>query len=251
MRVLLDLLIPAALRALCGGGGDPVCAACLAALPVLGGPECARCGKPTAAPVADCRECRGRRLGFDTAVAALAFEGRGRDLVRALQGRRPARALGAGGGAHRHHRPAARVRSGHAGCRPTAGARSSAGTTRRRCWRSRLARRWGLPARALLGRRRCGGPQRGLDHAARRRNVRGAFRPPAPRRRRAGRGRRRRLHHGRHALGLRHGAARRRRGARSRPSASPGWCGSRRRESRSAAAERVCFRALLRPKEPR
>jgi predicted amidophosphoribosyltransferase len=173
--VLLDLLIPARC-ALCGRGGDPVCAACLAALPVLGGPECARCGKPTAAPVADCRECRGRRLGFDTAVAALAFEGRGRDLV---------------------------VRYKDAGLRglsePAAGIIATI-VPRPECdlltwvpadrWRTikrgyhppqvlalHLARRWGVPARALLRAAPLRRPQRGLDHVARRRNVRGAFRP--------------------------------------------------------------------------
>ena len=77
---LLDLLLPACC-ALCGRGGEPVCPACVRALPLLGGPACARCGKPTVMAVADCRECRGRRLGFDAAVAAVAFEGRGRDLV--------------------------------------------------------------------------------------------------------------------------------------------------------------------------
>ena len=175
MHVLLDLLIPARC-ALCGRGADPVCAACLAALPVLGGPECARCGKPTAAPVADCRECRGRRLGFDTAVAALAFEGRGRDLV---------------------------VRYKDAGLRalsePAAGIIATI-VPRPECdlltwvpadrWRTikrgyhppqvlalHLARRWGVPARALLRAAPLRRPQRGLDHVARRRNVRGAFRP--------------------------------------------------------------------------
>jgi len=69
---LLDLLAPARC-ALCGRGPHPVCIDCLGALPILAGPSCRRCGKPTAEPVADCRECRGRRLGFARAAAAVAF----------------------------------------------------------------------------------------------------------------------------------------------------------------------------------
>jgi len=175
MRALLDLLIPARC-ALCGRGIDPVCPACLAALPVLGGPGCARCGKPTAAPVADCRECRGRRLGFDTAVAALAFEGRGRDLVLRYKdaGLRGLSEPAAGIIATIVPRPecdlltwvpADRWRTIQRGYHPP------------QVLAARLAQRWGVPARALLGAAPIRRPQRGLDHAARRRNVRGAFRP--------------------------------------------------------------------------
>ena len=177
MRVLLDLLIPARC-ALCGQGAEPVCPACLAALPLLGGPECARCGKPTAEPVADCRECRGRRLGFDTAVAALAFEGRGRDLVLRFKdaGLRALSEPAAGIVATIVPRPecdlvtwvpADRWRTIQRGYHPP---QMLAGG---------LAQRWGVPARALLRAAPIRRPQRGLDHAARRRNVRGAFRPLA------------------------------------------------------------------------
>lgn len=175
VRALLDLLVPPCC-ALCGGGGDPVCAGCLAALPVLGGPECARCGKPTAGPVADCRECRGRQLGFDTAVAALAFEGGGRDLVVRFKdaGLRGLAELAAGVIATVVHPPecdvvtwvpADRWRTVHRGYHPA------------QLLAVALARRWQLPAQALLRAAPIRRPQRGLDHAARRRNVRGAFRP--------------------------------------------------------------------------
>jgi predicted amidophosphoribosyltransferase len=177
VRHLLDLLIPARC-ALCGRGVDPVCPACLAALPVLGGPGCGRCGKPTAAPVADCRECRGRRLGFDTAAAALAFEGRGRDLVLRFKdaGLRGLSDPAAGLVATIVPRPecdlvtwvpADRWRTIGRGYHPP------------QVLADRLARKWGVPARALLGAAPIRRPQRGLDHAARRRNVRGAFRPLA------------------------------------------------------------------------
>jgi predicted amidophosphoribosyltransferase len=177
VRQLLDLLIPARC-ALCRRGADPVCPACLAALPVLGGPGCARCGKPTAAPVADCRECRGRRLGFDTAAAALAFEGRGRDLVLRFKdaGLRGLSEPAAGLVATIVPRPecdlvtwvpADRWRTIKRGYHPP------------QVLAENLARRWGVPARALLGAAPMRRPQRGLDHAARRRNVRDAFRPLA------------------------------------------------------------------------
>jgi ComF family protein len=174
VRALLDLLVPPRC-ALCGGGGDPVCPGCLAALPVLGGPACARCGKPTAEPVADCRECHGRRLGFDTAVAALAFEGGGRDLVVRFKdaGLRGLAELAAGVIATVVERPecevvtwvpADRWRTIHRGYHPA------------QLLAVALARRWQLPAQALLRAAPIRRPQRGLDHAARRRNVRDAFR---------------------------------------------------------------------------
>jgi ComF family protein len=145
---------------------------------VLGGPECARCGKPTAAPVADCRECQGRRLGFDTAVAAVAFEGGGRDLVVRFKdgGLRGLAELAAGVIATVVHRPecdivtwvpADRWRTIHRGYHPA------------QLLAVALARRWQLPAQALLRAAPIRRPQRGLDHAARRRNVREAFRPCA------------------------------------------------------------------------
>jgi ComF family protein len=149
------------------------------ALPLLTGPGCARCGKPTAAPVADCRECRGRRLGFESAAAAVAFEGRGRDLAVRFKDaglRRladPASALiaivvDAPTAEVVTWVPPDRWRTIHRGYHP---AQSLA---------VNLARRWRMDARPLLRappfRRR----QRGLGHAARRRNVRDAFRVREP-----------------------------------------------------------------------
>lgn len=175
VRALLDLIVPARC-ALCGRGPAPVCPACLAALPLLGGPACARCGKPTAAAVADCRECRGRRLGFDAARAAVAFEGRGRDLVLRFKeaGLRGLACPAAGVIATVVPRPecdvvtwvpADRWRTIQRGYHPA------------QALAVRLAQRWGLPAQPLLRAAPVRRPQRGLDHAARRRNVRGAFKP--------------------------------------------------------------------------
>ena len=145
-------------------------------MPLLGGPACARCGKPTAEPVADCRECRGRRLGFDSAVAAIAYEGRGRDLVVRFKdaGLRGLSDPAAGVIATVVPRPdcdvltwvpADRWRTVQRGYHPA------------QVLAVRLAQRWDVPARGLLGAVPIRRAQRGLDHAARRRNVRDAFRP--------------------------------------------------------------------------
>jgi len=170
----LDLLLPACC-ALCGRAGEPVCAACVRALPLLGGSACARCGKPTVAAVADCRECRGRRLGFEAAVAAVAFEGRGRDLVLRFKdgGLRGLAATAAGLVATVCPAPECDALTWVPGDRWR--------TLRRGYHPARelavgLADRWGVPARPLLLAAPIRRPQRGLDHVARRRNVRGAFR---------------------------------------------------------------------------
>jgi competence protein ComFC len=172
---LLDLLLPACC-ALCGHGAEPVCPACARALPLLDGPACARCGKPTVAPVGDCRECRGRRLGFEAAVAAVAFEGRGRDLVLRFKegGLRGLAATAAGLVATVCAAPECDVLTWVPGDR---------WRTLRRGYHPAhelalgLADRWGVPARPLLAAAPLRRRQRGLDHVARRRNVRGAFRP--------------------------------------------------------------------------
>ncbi len=171
---LLDLLLPACC-ALCGRGGEPVCPDCVRALPVLGGPACARCGKPTVVAVGDCRECRGRRLGFDSAVAAVAFEGRGRDLVLRFKdgGLRGLAATAAGIVATVCPPPE---------CDALTWVPGDRWRTLRRGYHPAqelalgLADRWGVPARPLLAAAPIRRRQRGLDHVARRRNVRGAFR---------------------------------------------------------------------------
>jgi predicted amidophosphoribosyltransferase len=141
-------------------------------------PTCARCGAPTAWPVARCRECAGRRLTFATARAAVAYEGPVRTLVGAWKerGLRTLADLAAGlvvetiarpcvtviawvpsdldRGLQRGHHPAERL------------ARD-------------LARRWELPAEPLLARTRASPRQRGLALGDRRRNVAGLFAPNA------------------------------------------------------------------------
>src|SRR5207249_7480241 len=83
---LLDLLLPRRC-AICRVPGEQVCAACLGRLPRLAGPLCARCGAPTAWPVARCGECTGRRLAFAQARAAVEYDERVRRIVAAWKER--------------------------------------------------------------------------------------------------------------------------------------------------------------------
>jgi predicted amidophosphoribosyltransferase len=174
VRFLLDVILPPRC-ALCPSPEEPLCGPCLGRLPVLTGPSCDRCGLPTVLPVADCRECAGRRLAFRRAAAAVAYEGGGRELVGQLKsGRRRALAVPAGALVSTFLDagsceavcwvPADRWRTIRRGCHPAELIAREA------------ARRWGLPAVDLLEPARLRRPQRGLDTAARRRNVRGAFR---------------------------------------------------------------------------
>jgi len=174
VRFLLDVVLPPRC-ALCPSPDEPLCGPCLARLPLLVGPACARCGRPTVLPVGDCRECAGRRLAFRRARAAVAYEGGGRDLVGHLKsGRRRALAVPAGAlvatlldaGACEAvcWVPGDRWRTIRRGCHPA------------ELLAREAARRWHLPAVDLLEPARLRRPQRGLDTAARRRNVRGAFR---------------------------------------------------------------------------
>jgi predicted amidophosphoribosyltransferase len=170
---LLDVLVPERCAA-CGAGERIVCPACLAALQLLRGPLCARCGAPTAWPVDRCAECAGRRLSFVRARAAAAYDGPARALVAAWK-ERGQRSLGgvfAGLVTEVVPRPAAEVLTFVPGDRD------------RGLWRGQnpaeaLARlvglEWDLPVERLLERRRRVSPQRGLRREERRRNVQGAF----------------------------------------------------------------------------
>src|SRR3989454_4228383 len=84
--MLLELLLPQRC-VVCRRPGAQACAGCLDALPRLTGPLCARCGAPTAWPVARCRECSGRRLAFASARAAVEYDGSVRRFVAAWKER--------------------------------------------------------------------------------------------------------------------------------------------------------------------
>jgi predicted amidophosphoribosyltransferase len=170
---VLDLLLPR--RCLvCGGAGVHLCAVCRDGLLRLRPPLCERCGAPTAWPVARCRECSGRRLGFATARAAVPYD----DGVRRLVGAWKERGL---------RRLAAEAASLVAECVPAPPAEvvTFVPADRRRSGErghhpaerlaSALAERWRLPFEPLLVRAGESQRQRGLTLVERRRNVAGAF----------------------------------------------------------------------------
>jgi ComF family protein len=172
---LVDLLLPERCAG-CSAGERIVCSACLTGLRLLRGPLCARCGAPTAWPVARCAECSGRRLSFVSARAAVAYEGPARPLVAAWK--------------ERGRRRLARVFADlvvDVVTRPNVEAMTFIPADHARgLWRGQnpaetLARllglAWDLPVTPLLTRTRQAPPQRGLPRGERRQNVRGAFAP--------------------------------------------------------------------------
>ncbi len=170
---MLDLLLPQ--RCLgCSRPGAQLCDGCRVTLPRLRAPLCARCGAPTAWPVARCRECAGRRLAFASARAAVAYEGAARRLATSWKerGLRRLAVLAADLVAETVPRPAASVlvfvppdgdRSRRRGHDPPAQLAHE------------LGERWQLEVVAALARARPLQRQRGLGLAERRRNVAGAF----------------------------------------------------------------------------
>jgi predicted amidophosphoribosyltransferase len=159
----------------CGASGPQLCADCRAALPVLGPPLCARCGAPTAWPVARCRECAGRRLAFATARAAVAYDEPVRRVVAGWKER----------GLRRLADDAASLmaeRLEHPGpvvvtfVPPDGDRRLSRGYHPAERLAAALAAEWDLPCGPLLARSGTSRRQRGLSLTERRRNVAGSFR---------------------------------------------------------------------------
>lgn len=64
---------------------DVLCRACFEALPRVGHPVCGRCGLPTAFATFVCEECKNVDFGFESAKAALKYEGVGKKIVHALK----------------------------------------------------------------------------------------------------------------------------------------------------------------------
>jgi ComF family protein len=171
--VLLDLLLPRRCAA-CSRLGPLLCDQCRAALPLLRGPACARCGAPTAWPVTRCLECSGRRLAFASARAAVAYRGPVRPLVSAWK-ERGQRALAdevADVIANMVERPSAAALA----FVPRDGDRSvKRGYHPAEQIARELSKCWDLPLIGALGRTRAPKRQRGLSLGERRRNVAGTF----------------------------------------------------------------------------
>jgi predicted amidophosphoribosyltransferase len=174
---MFDLLLPQRC-VVCRQGGAQLCACCREALPRVVPPLCERCGAPTAWPVARCRECAGRRLGFATARAGVPYDDAVRRLVAAWKERGLRRLAGEAAAvvAERLPRPLADVLTFVAA---DGERRLSRGHHPAERLAVALARHWQLSCEPLLERARPSRRQRGLPLAERRRNVAGAFRARA------------------------------------------------------------------------
>jgi predicted amidophosphoribosyltransferase len=170
---VLDLVLPRRC-VVCRVPGVDLCGPCREGLPRLGPVGCARCGAPTAWPVARCLECSGRRLAFVRARAAAAYEGDTRRLVAAWKER----------GLRRLARDAAalvveRLEPPAGGLLTfvpaDGGRRLDRGYHPAERLAAELAAAWELPFAGALTRRGASRRQPGLTLAERRRHVRGAF----------------------------------------------------------------------------
>ncbi len=169
----LDLLLPQRCVA-CRRPGSAVCSRCLDRLPRLGGPCCARCGAPFAWPVVRCVECRGHRIAFASARAAVAYDPAVKALVSAWKERGLRCLAGLAAELVVEIVPAPDVRA--LVFVPPDGDRSlRRGHHPAERLARELGRRWELPVLAALTRARPLQRQRGLPLAERRRNVAGAF----------------------------------------------------------------------------
>ncbi len=171
--VLLDVLLPNRCAA-CELPGLALCTDCRDSLIRLSPPLCDRCGSPGAWPVRRCAECRGRRLAFSSARAAIVYDEPARRFVQAWKER----------GQRRLAREAAALVA-ETLARPDVAALafvpSDADRALQRGHRPaealarELGRVWELPVQALVRRARSVERQRGLGLKERRRNVAGAF----------------------------------------------------------------------------
>jgi predicted amidophosphoribosyltransferase len=170
---VLDLLLPR--RCLvCETAGTLLCASCRARLPPLTPPLCARCGAPTAWPVARCRECTGRRLAFAAARAAVVYDADVRRVVRGWK-ERGLRGLGADAAlavAERLPRPDVALVTF---VPPDGERRLGRGYHPAEQLARGLADAWQLACEPLLARVGRTSRQRGLSLPERRRNVAHAF----------------------------------------------------------------------------
>ena len=137
-------------------------------------PWCGLCGAPTAWPVDRCRECAGRRLGFASARATVAYSGPARAFVHGWKehGLRRAANLAAELVLAHIERPAADVITY---IPPDRARQLRRGPHPSERLAGRLGRSWSIEVAPLLARTRAGGRQTGLPRTERQANVRGAF----------------------------------------------------------------------------
>jgi ComF family protein len=190
-RDIPDLLFPRQCEA-CGadlaGSETLFCWDCLASLPYLRPPFCARCGDFVAGDVPGdfvCASCARRAPAFDLARSAFRFDGAVADAVRRLKYRAGvwiAPGLGAFlAETWRAVPEALRGRVDWVSPVPLAPERSrERGYNQAGLLAGALARRLRLPCREVLRRTRDTGTQTKLSAQERRKNVRGAFAVRAP-----------------------------------------------------------------------
>jgi competence protein ComFC len=172
---VLDLLLPQRC-VVCGCGRRQLCAGCREELPRIEPPLCARCGAPTAWPVARCRECAGRRLAFASARAAVGYDAAARRLVHAWKERGLRRLAADAAQLVAERLPVPEV-DALTFVPADRGRRLERGHNPAERLALELSVMWDVPCLPLLERTR-GGRQRGSS-AAERRTVRGAFRAGA------------------------------------------------------------------------
>jgi predicted amidophosphoribosyltransferase len=169
--VLLELVLPQRC-VVCGSRRTQLCDRCRLVLPRLRGPQCERCGGPTAWPVRRCRECARRRLAFECARSAVVYDDRVRALVSAWKERGLRRLVPAVAEIVAESLPAPGLPLTFVPADPDRalqrGHRPAAALARE------LSVLWGAERLDLLT-RRVGRRQRGLPLAERRANVRDAF----------------------------------------------------------------------------
>jgi predicted amidophosphoribosyltransferase len=168
---LVRLVLPRRCVA-CGRPGEWLCDACGGRMRALSAPLCLRCGASTVIPVATCRACA-RLRWLTTARSAFWLESPLADVVvRWKRGEIAPAALAAALVAHEVPRPPVAVIAVVPAVRDR---RLLRGADPPSELAAELGGWWSLPVVPLLARTRAVRPQRGLDAAARRRNVRGAF----------------------------------------------------------------------------
>lgn len=172
---MLDLLLPRRC-VVCRAPGGQLCASCRSTLPRVEPPLCERCGAPTVWPVSRCGECAGRRLSFQSARAAVAYDEAVKKLVSGWK-ERGLRRLATQAGEIVVERLARPEADAIAFVPPDGDRRLERGHHPAEALAHELARSWEIPVLPLIARARALPRQRGLSLAERRRNVRGAFRP--------------------------------------------------------------------------
>ena len=137
-------------------------------------PLCARCGAPTAWPVARCSECAGRRLAFAQARAAVAYDADVRRVVRGWK-ERGLRGLACEAASIVAERLSRADVDLVTFVPPDPGRRLQRGYHPAEQLARALAAAWELPCAPLLTRVSRTSRQRGLSLVERRRNVAHAF----------------------------------------------------------------------------